>query len=74
MMADDLFADEPELSAPSGRRNLGELFTAVRAEKKGPAAEVYTRSLMRSEVPANVVRDFARMVAEGSARNTEPLS
>lgn len=74
MMSDDLFADEPELNAPSGRRNLGELFAATRAEKKGPAAEFYTKSLMRSEVPANVVRDFARMVAEGSGRNGEPLS
>lgn len=74
MMSDDLFADESELNAPSGRRNLGELFAATRAEKKGPAAEVYTRSLMRSEVPANVVRDFARLVAEGNERNGEPLS
>ena len=74
MMSDDLFADEPEQNAHSGRRSLGEVFAAIRAEKKGPAADVYTRSLMRSEVPANVVRDFARMVAEGSGRNGEPLS
>ena len=73
MMSDDLFADEPDLNAPSGRRNLGELFATTRAEK-GSAAEVYTRSLMRSEVPANVVRDFARMVAEGNGRNGESLS
>ena len=74
MMSDDPFADEPELNAPSGRRNIGELFAAARAEKKGPASEFYTRSLMRSEVPANVVRDFARMVAESRGRNGEPLS
>ena len=74
MMSDDLFADEPELNAVAGRRSLGELFAATRAEKKGPAAEFYTRSLMRSEVPANVVRDFARMVTEGNGRNGEPLS
>ena len=74
MISDDLFTDEPELHAPSGRRNIGELVAATRAEKKGLAAEVYTRSLMRSEVPANVVRDFARMVAGGSGRNGEPLS
>ncbi len=74
MMSDDLFADDPEPHAPSGRRNLGELFAATRAEKKGSAAELYTRSLMRNEVPANVVRAFARMVAEGSGRNGEPLS
>ena len=74
MMSDDLFADEPELNAPSDRRTLGELFATARAEKKGPATEFYTRSLMRSEVPANVVRDFARMIAEGRGRNGEPLS
>ena len=74
MMSDDLFADEPELNAPSGRRNLGELFAAARAEKKAPTAEYYTRSLMRSEVPANVVRDFARLVAEGKERNEESLA
>ena len=74
LMSDDLFADEADINAPSARRNLGELFAATRVEKKGPAAEVYTRSLMRSEVPAKVVRDFARMVAEGNGRNGEPLS
>ena len=74
MMSDDLFADEPELNAPSSRRNLGELFAAARAERKGPATEFYTRSLMRSEVPATVVRDFARMVAEGKDLHGEPLS
>ena len=74
LMSDDLFVDEADINAPSARRNLGELFAATRVEKKGPAAEVYTRSLMRSEVPAKVVRDFARMVAEGNGRNGEPLS
>ena len=74
MMSDDLFTDEPELSAPPGRRNLGEIFAATRGEKRGPAAEFYTTSLMRSEVPATVVRDFARMVAEGNGRNGESLS
>lgn len=74
MTSEDLFVDEPELNVPSGRRNLGEIFAATRTEKNGPAAEVYTRSLMRSEVPANVLRDFARMVAEGGGRNGEPLS
>ena len=74
MISDDLYADEPELNAPSGRRKLGDLFALTRAEKKGPATDFYTRSLMRSEVPANVVRDFARMVAEGRGRNGEALS
>ena len=59
---------EPTSSAPSvQRRNLGEALAAMRKDKPGSAAEVYTRSLMWDEVPANVVRDFARMVAECNA-------
>lgn len=61
---DDLFDEEPEASPHPRRRNLGEALAAMRAEKPGPAGEVYTRSLMLNELPANVVRDFARMVAE----------
>ena len=38
---------------------------------KGSAADAYTKSLMWDEVPANVVRDFARLVGE---RNAQPLS
>ena len=53
--------------APGHRRNLGEALAAMRKEKRGSAAEIYTRSLMWDEVPANVVRDFARMVAECNA-------
>jgi hypothetical protein len=46
------------------RKPLAEALAAMRAEKQGTAAEVYTRSLMWDEIPSNVVRDFARMVAE----------
>lgn len=64
--------DQPRSSTgPTHRRNLGEALAAMRKDKQGSAAEVYTRSLMWDEVPANVVRDFARMVAEcnsGAAR------
>ena len=84
---DDYFSpDNQDLSqspAATGRRRkpLAEALAAMRAEKQGSAAEVYTRSLMWDEVPQNVVRDFARMVAEvnGGAAATyagrgEPMS
>ena len=74
---DDPF-DESLAPQPIHRRNLAEALTAMRNEKQGPSAEVYTRSLMMGEVPSDVVRDFARMVAEcneGVVRqmNGEPL-
>jgi hypothetical protein len=62
-MTTDDCTDESNHSQPPRRRNLGEALAAIRAEKKGPAAEVYTRSLMMNEVPADVVRDFARMMS-----------
>ena len=73
---DDAF--DESMPQPTHRRNLAEALTAMRNEKQGPAAQVYTRSLMMGEVPSDVVRDFARMVAEcnegmvGQA-NGEPL-
>ena len=75
---DELF-NEPILPLPSRRRNLGEALAAMRQEKQGSAAEMYTRSLMWDEIPANVVRDFARMVAECKSptarpENREPIS
>ncbi|KAI9780004.1 MAG: hypothetical protein M1816_003286 [Peltula sp. TS41687] len=36
---------------------------------KGSAAEVYTRSLLWDKVPAEVVRDFARFVADSAAHD-----
>ena len=64
-LASEELCDEPISStATAHRRNLGEALAAMRKDKQGSAAEVYTRSLMWDEVPANVVRDFARMVAE----------
>ena len=56
--------DEPDPPAVTHRRNLGEALAALRNEKQGSAAEIYTRSLMWNQVPTDVVRDFARMVAE----------
>ncbi len=54
------------------RRNLGEALAAMRNNNKDSAAEVYTRSLMWDKVPAEVVRDFARMVSECSSRGHQP--
>ena len=78
MTSNDFF-DDPNPPVTAQRRNLGEALAAMRLDKQGSAAEVYTRSLMWDEVPTNVVRDFARMVAEcdsGTARQEsgEPLS
>lgn len=79
MTSNDYF-DDPNPPVPSQRRNLGEALAAMRHDKQGSAAEAYTRSLMWDEVPTNVVRDFARMVAEcnsGIGRQEgggEPLS
>ncbi|KAF2754079.1 hypothetical protein EJ05DRAFT_494523 [Pseudovirgaria hyperparasitica] len=52
-------------SQPSYRRNLAESLAAMRQQNKGEgAAEVYTRSLLWDRIPAEVVRDFKRMVEE----------
>lgn len=68
-MTEELF-NEPEPTSPPRRRNLGEALAAMRQGKQGSAAEVYTRSLMWDEIPTNVVRDFARMVAQCNAGTT----
>lgn len=57
------FVDE-DRPVVAHRRNLGEALAALRNDKQGSAAEIYTRSLLWNEVPTDVVRDFARMVAE----------
>ena len=74
--ADDCFSDDSKSTPQPRRRNLGEALAAMRAERKGPAADVYTRSLMMNEVPTDVVRDFARMMADANAarHGGEPLS
>lgn len=63
----------PTPVSPSRRRNLGDALAALRLNKQGSAAEAYTRSLMWSEVPASIVRDFARMVAEAQHDSQEAL-
>ena len=74
--SDECFDEDSKPTPQPRRRNLGEALAAMRAERKGPAAEVYTRSLMMNEVPADVVRDFARMMADANAarHGGEPIS
>lgn len=63
-----------------GRKNLAEALAAMRTtDKQNGAAEVYTRSLLWDQIPSEVVRNFAKMVAEcNSAQNeqqcNEPIS
>ena len=61
---EDCFEDHQDTNLPPGRRSLGDALAAMRAQKQGPAGEVYTRSLMLDKVPADVVRDFARMMED----------
>ncbi|KAL8693133.1 MAG: hypothetical protein Q9218_001985 [Villophora microphyllina] len=61
--------------ASSSRRNLGDALAALRLNKQGSAAEAYTRSLMWDQIPENIVKDFARMVAEARQQESqEPLA
>ena len=75
LSSDDILENEIR-HVPAQRRNLGEALTALQRDNPGRAAETYTRSLMLEKVPAEVVRDFARMVSEGAANpmTSEPLS
>ena len=60
------------------RRNIGDVLATVQGAGESTVAETYTRSLMRDRVSTQVLKDFARMVAENNGpRNqwkTEPLS
>ena len=62
--SDDTVTEHQDANHHPRKRNLGEALAAMRAQKQGPAGEVYTRSLMMDKVPADVVRDFARMLEE----------
>jgi hypothetical protein len=56
----------PKKPDSQGRRNLAEALANMRNNKDG-AAEVYTRSLLWDQIPSDVVRSFAKMVAERNA-------
>jgi len=57
----------PEKPDSQGRRNLANALANMRSNNKNGAAEVYTRSLLWDQIPSDVVRSFAKMVAERNA-------
>lgn len=63
----DFLHNAPTRSTSQGRRNLAESLAAMRNNEKQSAAEVYTRSLLWDQIPGDVVRNFAKMVAEANA-------
>jgi hypothetical protein len=69
----EFLQNAPERSTSQGRKNLAEALTAMRAaNKQGGAADVYTRSLLWDQIPGDVVRNFAKMVAEcNNAQNEQ---
>lgn len=61
----DFLHNAPAKSMSQGRRNLADALAAMRmTNKHDGAAEVYTRSLLWDQIPGDVVRNFAKMVAE----------
>ncbi|KAI1113114.1 bZIP transcription factor [Nemania sp. NC0429] len=51
------------------RRNLAEALANMRPNDKQSASEVYTRSLLWDQIPGDVVRNFAKMVADCNNAN-----
>jgi hypothetical protein len=57
----------PERGTSQGRKNLAEALAAMRTtDKQNGVADVYTRSLLWDQIPNDVVRNFAKMVAESN--------
>ena len=70
----DFIHNTPSRTIPSqGRKNLAEALATMRLpNKQDGAADVYTRSLLWDQIPNDVVRNFAKMVAEcNSAQNQQ---
>lgn len=68
----DFLQHAPERSTSQGRRNLAEALASMRQTNKESVAEVYTRSLLWDQIPSEVVKNFAKMVAEcNNAQQTE---
>lgn len=68
----DFLQNAPERSTSQGRKNLAEALAAMRvANKETGAAEVYTRSLLWDQIPNDVVRNFAKMVAQCNPQNAQ---
>ncbi|KAG5997533.1 hypothetical protein E4U54_002349 [Claviceps lovelessii] len=68
----EILQNAPPRSTSQGRKNLADALSAMRvASKQGGAAEVYTRSLLWEQIPNEVVRNFAKMVAECNNAQSE---
>ena len=69
---DFIHNNQPERYNSQGRRNLAEALAAMQTpDKQEGAAEVYTRSLLWDQIPRDVVRNFAKMVAESNNAQNE---
>ncbi|KAJ4396826.1 hypothetical protein N0V93_001048 [Gnomoniopsis smithogilvyi] len=67
VQSQDFLQNAPaEKPTSQGRRNLAEALASMRSNSK---AEVYTRSLLWDQIPGDVVRNFAKMVAESNNRD-----
>lgn len=67
VQSQDFLQNAPaEKPTSQGRRNLAEALASMRSNSK---AEVYTRSLLWDQIPGDVVRSFAKMVAECNNRD-----
>lgn len=65
------FLSMPSHEAPgdgsAGRKNLATAMEEIRsASKQSGAAEVYTRTLLWDKIPNEVIRDFTKLVVDGS--------
>ena len=63
----DWLGEQSKQNPPVRRRNLADALANLHLGKRTTATDAYTKSLLVGEVPANVVRDFHRMVAERNA-------
>lgn len=72
----DWYGERPKTASPIRKRNLADALANLHLTRRMSATDAYTKSLLVDEVPANVVRDFHRMVAERNnvpARGEVPL-
>lgn len=53
------------------RRNLAEALANSQAQESGSKAEVYTRSLLFDQIPADVVKQFKQMVRDREVRDQQ---
>ena len=59
----------PSFFESQGNKNLAEVLSSTQDSQSGNMADTYARSLLKGKVSTQVLKDFARMVAE--SRNSE---